>query len=340
MQNCGQFNLKQYSTLKVGPTEAQITYIEAKEDIEKALLLAKELNLTPYPLGAGSNTVFGDSTKNTHLFVISRMKEARKVSEENDNVLFEIEAGLPWDEAVVKTVELNLSGLEALSGIPGFTGSAPVQNIGAYGAEVKNTIETVRTYDMQSKSFVDFKKEECEFEYRSSIFKKNPGRYFIYSVVFSLSKNNPTVPQYKDVISYFESKKILTPNLKEISEAIIEIRNKKLPNPEDTPNAGSYFKNPIISQKEADFLKTKFEDISWYPVGNENVKLFAGWLIDKAGLKGVSYGNFGIHSNHALVLIGNGKGTLPELLSCEENIKNKVFDMFGVKLEREPVIVE
>lgn len=339
MEYCGQFNLKNHSTLRVGPLSAHAVYIDSKEDIEKALELAVKLNLTPYPLGGGSNTIFDDSAQNKFLFLIPRMRKMEIALEKNNRTLFYIEAGVLWDEAVAEAVELELSGLEALSSIPGLTGSAPVQNIGAYGAEVKDTIETVHAYDMQKKAFADFTKQACEFEYRNSTFKKNPGRYFIYAVTFSLSKARPSVPEYRDIISYFETKKIQEPSLKEIREAIIEIRNNKLPNPKETPNAGSYFKNPIISQAEADALKVKFPDMPIYPAREGFVKLFAGWLIDKAGLKNTMYGNFGIHKNHALVMIGNGQGTFSELLESEKNITQKVCDIFGVYLEREPVIV-
>jgi UDP-N-acetylmuramate dehydrogenase len=274
-----------------------------------------------------------------------------------NTVLVKIDAGLEWDKAVEQTVELGLSGLEALSWIPGLVGASPVQNIGAYGSEAKDTISTAHTYDTLENKFIDFKNEECEFEYRNSIFKKNPGRYFIYAVTFTLSNTlltkarpwicssvntpslSPLIPQYKDVISYFESRNISSPTLKEIREAIIEIRKAKLPNPTETPNAGSYFGNPIISKEKADELFQKFPDMPMFDFGT-NKKLFAGWLIDKAGLKGYEKDNFNIHKNHALVIIGNGKGTLEELIEFENYIKQKVFKMFGVELEREPVVVE
>ena len=339
MEYCGQFNLKNHSTLRVGPSSGHIVYIDSKEDIEKALELATKLKLTPYPLGWGSNTVFCESVKDKFLFLIPRMQEVKSISKKNNQILVYVEAGLTWCQTVEKTVTLGLSGLEALSGIPGLTGSAPVQNIGAYGSEAKDTIETVYTYDIYKKEFVEFSKEACEFEYRNSIFKKNPGRYFIYAVTFSLSETEPQIPHYKDILSYFEIKKITKPTLKEISDAIIEIRNNKLPNPKDTPNAGSYFKNPTIPQQEADALKIKFPDMPTYPANEDHVKLSAGWLIDRVGLKNTMHGNFGIHKNHSLVMVGNGKGTLEELLSCEEKIKQTVFEISGIKLEREPVVV-
>jgi UDP-N-acetylmuramate dehydrogenase len=279
----------------------------------------------------------------------------------------QIDAGLEWDKAVEQTVEMGLSGLEALSFIPGLVGASPVQNIGAYGSEVKDTIGAVHTYDIREKKFVDFQNAKCEFEYRNSIFKKNPGRYFIYAVTFNLSKETPHVPQYKDVILYFENKNVYTPSLKEIRETIIHIRKTKLPNPKETPNAGSYFGNPIISKETAEALLKKFPDMPMFDFdpspsvippplsslrmrgsmdsrlhGNDKQKykkLFAGWLIEHAGLKGYEKGNFSIHKNHALVLIGNGKGNLNELLEFENYIKQKVFEMFGVELEREPVLV-
>ena len=339
MEYCGHFDLKNHSTLKVGPDSAHGVYIDSKEDIEKALELAATLNLAPYPLGGGSNTVFTASTSKKFLFLIPRMKEVKIVSEKENRTLIYLEAGLPWCQTVEKTVVLGLSGLEALSGIPGLTGSAPVQNIGAYGSEAKDTIEIVYAYDMCKKEFVEFSKEACEFEYRNSIFKKNPGRYFIYAVTFLLSKTEPQIPHYKDILSYFETENTTKPTLKEISDAIIGIRNSKLPNPKDTPNVGSYFKNPTILQPEADSLKIKFPDMPIYPARKGYAKLSAGWLIDRAGLKNTMHGNFGIHKNHALVMVGNGKGNLEELLSCEEKIKQTVFEIFGIKLEREPVVV-
>jgi UDP-N-acetylmuramate dehydrogenase len=399
MEYCGQYNLKNHSTLKIGPVNAKVVYIDKKEDIEPALEMAKKLNLAPYPLGGGSNTIFSDQVVDKYLFLIPRMKQLHVIPNpsvipsslsfprrresmdshlhENDNAgeddnskytLVQISAGLEWDKAVEQTVEMGLSGLEALSWIPGLVGASPVQNIGAYGAEAKDTIHTVHTFDMKEKKYVDFNNKDCEFEYRNSIFKKNPGKFFIYSVTFSLSKTPPSVPQYKDVISYFESRKISSPTLKEIREAIIEIRKAKLPNPAETPNAGSYFGNPIVSKETAAQLLEKFLEMPMFdfdpppsiilsplsfPRRRESMdprirkddkqeykKLFAGWLIDKAGLKGYSNGNFSIHKNHALVIIGNGKGSLSELLEFENYIKQKVFDMFKVEPEREPVVVE
>jgi UDP-N-acetylmuramate dehydrogenase len=389
MEYCGKYNLRDHSAMKIGPVNAKVVYIDNKKDILEALLLAEKEELIPFPLGGGSNTIFSDSVVDKYLFLIPRMSEIETFPRSPLGNLFQgetleivnvkIDAGLEWDEAVLQTVELGFSGLEALSWIPGLVGASPVQNIGAYGAEIKDTIHTVHAYDMQEKKFVDFNNEKCEFEYRNSIFKKNPGRYFIYSVTFSLlkisAKDLPSVPQYKDVISYFENKNISSPSLKQIREAIIEIRKTKLPDPRVTPNVGSYFGNPIISKETATKLLENFPEMPMFDFEprpsqsvipsslsslrmrgsmdshlhendkQEHKKLFAGWLIDKARLKGYSkglpgQGNFSIHPNHALVIIGNGKGNLAELLEFENHIKQKVFEMFGVELVREPVIVE
>jgi len=353
MEYCGQYNLKNHSTLKIGPVNAKVVYVDKDEDIATAVELAKKDNLVLYPLGGGSNTIFSDSVVDKYLFMISRMSKIEVLPRSTlgkdfqgstlETVTVKIDAGLEWDKAVEQTVETGLSGLEALSFIPGLTGACPVQNIGAYGTEAKDTIWIVHTYDMQKKKFLDFKNENCEFEYRNSIFKKNPGRYFIYAVTFSLLKITTrarlSVPQYKDVISYFETNNNNVPTLKKIREAIIEIRKNKLPNPALVPNAGSYFGNPIILKEKADDLLQKFPEMPMFDF-EENKKLFAGWLIDKAGLKGFEMKNFSIHKNHALVIIGNGKGTLSELLEFENLIKQKVFEMFGVELEREPILVE
>jgi UDP-N-acetylmuramate dehydrogenase len=353
MEYCGKYSLKNHSTLKIGPLDAKVAYIDSRDDLALAISLAEKEGLIPCPLGGGSNTIFSDSVVDKYLFLIPRMSEIETFPRSPLGNLFQgetleivnvkIDAGLEWDKAVEQTVEMGLSGLEALSWIPGLVGASPVQNIGAYGAEVKDTIHTVHTYDIQEKEFVDFTNQECQFEYRNSIFKKNPGRYFIYSVTFSLlkisTKDLPSVPQYKDVISYFENKNISSPSLKQIREAIIEIRKAKLPDPKITPNAGSYFGNPVISKEQANKLLENFPEMPMFDFG-EKKKLFAGWLIDKAGLKGYEKNNFSIDPNHALVIIGNGKGTLSELLEFENHIKQKVFEIFGVELVREPVLVE
>jgi len=383
MEYCGKYSLKNHSTLKIGPLDAKVAYIDSRDDLALAISLAEKEGLIPCPLGGGSNTIFSDSVVDKYLFLIPRMSEIETFPRSPLGNLFQgetleivnvkIDAGLEWDKAVEQTVEMGLSGLEALSWIPGLVGASPVQNIGAYGAEAKDTISIVHTYDMQEKKFVDFSNEECEFKYRNSIFRKNSRKYFIYAITFTLSRANPSIPQYKDVISYFETKKITSPTLQEIREAIIYIRKAKLPDPKETPNAGSYFGNPIISKEKAEELLNEFPEMPMFdfdhspsiissslsfPRRRESMdprireddkqgykKLFAGWLIDKAGLKGYSkglpgQGNFSIHPNHALVIIGNGKGNLSELLEFENYIKQKVFEIFGVELKREPVVVE
>ncbi|MEI6480345.1 MAG: UDP-N-acetylmuramate dehydrogenase [bacterium] len=339
MEYCGEYNLKKHSTLRIGPTNAHVVFIDTVDDISKALKLAKELGLTIYPLGGGSNTVFDDNVASTHIFLIPRIKGVSIIKEGTEKTCVQIFAGEVWDDAVEKTVSLNLSGIETLSGIPGLTGSSPVQNIGAYGSELKDTLETVYAYYLREKKLIEFTNNECKFGYRDSIFKRNPGHYFIYAITLKLSKKPPPIPEYKDLKAFFEEKNITHPTSAKIREAILNIRNNKLPNPKEIPNAGSYFKNPIISKKEADVLKIKFPEMPMFPNERGSVKIFAGWLIDKAGLKGVMQNNFGIHKNHALVLVGNGSGTLEELITCEKNITDKVYSLFGIKLEREPVIV-
>ena len=339
MEYCGEYNLKKHSTLRIGPTNAHVVFIDTIDDISKAIELAKELGRTIYPLGGGSNTVFSDNVASAYLFLIPRIKGVSVVKEEENKSFVQIFAGEIWDDAVEKTVSLNLSGIETLSGIPGLTGSSSVQNIGAYGSELKDTLETVYAYDLKKNIPVEFTKNQCEFGYRDSIFKRNPGRYLIYSITIKLSRSQPPVPEYKDVKAFFEERNIIHPTISQIREAILNIRTKKLPNPKEIPNAGSYFKNPIISRKEADVLKIKFPEMPMFPNEKGFVKIFSGWLIDKANLKGVMQNNFGIHKNHALVLIGNGNGTLEELIICEKNIINQVYSLFGISLEREPVIV-
>jgi len=251
---------------------------------------------------------------------------------------FKIMAGEKWDDAVKISVENNLSGIESLSGIPGKAGAAPIQNIGAYGSEISDCLENVEVYDRTKKEFIILNKKECQFRYRDSLFKKYPENFIIISVNLKLSKEKPKMPKYKDVEEYFNKKNNSTPNLKGIREAIIEIRKNKLPDPNIIPNAGSYFTNPLLGKKEALYIKNKFPEILLFPLENKT-KIPAGWLIEKTGLKGAKIGKIEISPGNALVLANPNRAGFEEIMYAENFIIKKVFQKFGITLEREPRII-
>lgn len=332
------FNLKAHTSMKLGPEDAEALYIENTEDISSAIKYASSIGKKIHVLGEGTNSFFEDGISANYVFLISDIKKF-EVSQEKNNTTLKLGSGLLWDEAVAESVKRGFSGLEALSGIPGTVGAAPIQNIGAYGREVQDILLSLEAYDIEKNVFIKMSKTDCEFSYRDSIFKKNPGKYFIVSVTLQVSDLPPQIPDYKDVKSYFSEKQNTNPSAQEIREAIIEIRARKLPNYKTQPNMGSYFKNPIIEDEKLKKILENYTDLPHFKAHTGFVKVPAGWLIEKAGFKGVSDAHFGVYEKNALVLVGDGEGTVEELLALEEKIREKVFEMFEIKLEREPVLV-
>lgn len=308
-----------------------VAILKSKEEIIQIDKFSKKHNLPLFFIGEGTNIL-----PKTHLKAVIAKLETKGIEIKNNNIV--VQAGERWDDVVKFAVSKNLSGIEPLSWIPGKACSAPIQNIGAYGTEISNYIKNIEVYDRKEKIFKKLKKSECEFEYRNSIFKKNPKRFIVVSINLKLSRNKPKIPKYKDIEEYFKKTKNASPSLKEIRAAIIKIRKSKLPDPKIIPNAGSYFTNPIIEKNLAIFLKNKFPEMPQFP-SLEKVKVSAGWLIEKTGLKGKNVGKMKIYAKNALVLTNPNKVDFGEIIKAEKIIKEKVFKTFGIKLEREPVII-
>ena len=256
------------------------------------------------------------------------------IKEDRQNVWMEAGSGEIWDEFVKYCVDYQLGGVENLSLIPGTVGAAPVQNIGAYGQEASNVIETVKGYHLDQHKIVELSNRECQFSYRNSIFKSSlKGRYIITSVVFKLDK----FPEFHLNYSQLEEKvnaqgKI---SLQSIKKAVNEIRSAKLPDVKNIGSAGSFFKNPVVDVSIAETLRSKFPGLPGYPYQGEKVKLAAGWLIEQAGWKGFREGDAGVHEKHALILVNFGKATGREIFNLSEKIKQSVFEKFGVEMVRE-----
>src|SRR5664279_1419337 len=233
-------------------------------------------------------------------------------------------------------MDRNWGGLENLSLIPGNVGAAPIQNIGAYGVELKDVFYELEAYDRKEKKVFSFTVNDCHFDYRSSIFKTSgKDRYVILNVTFILHKKPVLNTQYGAIREELKKMGVISPTIQDVSKAVIKIRRSKLPDPADIGNAGSFFKNPIVDQKTFIFLSEKYPDMPAYPHEEQSVKLAAGWLIEQCGWKGYRDGDAGVHKNQALVLVNYGKATGGEILDLSEKIRLSVYAQFGIELERE-----
>ncbi len=277
-----------------------------------------------YVLSGGNNMLFAKDYEGT--LIVPVAKEIKIVSEAEDKTTIDVSAGLEWDDLVEWAVKRGLWGIENLSAIPGKVGAAPVQNIGAYGVEVGDVIDSVTAYFPDS-GFRTLTREECKFGYRDSIFKRE--RCVIVALRMTLSSVDAPRLGYGDVEA--EVARRGGASLRHIRSAICDIRAAKLPDPQEIGNAGSFFKNPVVSAAEAEKLLTKFPDAPHYPAEN-GVKLAAGWLIDKAGLKGFSRGHVGVHPKQALVLVNLGGATGQEVIAFARIIQDKVYEKFGVRI--------
>lgn len=336
-------DIKDYSTLKVGGQFRYFAVISSIGDLSSVCTIVQTderyKNLPIFTLGGGSNIVFSDGVLDVLALKIE-IKGFEIVSEEQDYVGIKVGAGEIWDEIVSRTVDMGLSGFESLSSIPGTVGASPVQNIGAYGSEIKDTILEVEVFDIENGVMSALSNEECKFGYRDSIFKGgSKGKYIISAVTYRLSKSIPRLPDYPGVKKYFIENNINVPTLLQIREAIINIRNEKLPNPKVLPNVGSFFKNPIVLREVAHKIKEEYPGAKFFPVDDTHTKVPAGWLIENAGLKGLSFGKVSVYDKNALVLVNTLGATCEDIIRARDEIIKIVKDKFGIELEQEPEIV-
>jgi UDP-N-acetylmuramate dehydrogenase len=327
------YTLKHHNTFGV---EAKSRFfLEFTEPGDLDVFMRKNVcckNLPLLVLGGGSNILFLQDFNG--LVLHPNLPGITRVNEDSNHVWLEAGAGEAWDDFVKYCVDCGLGGVENLSLIPGKLGAAPVQNIGAYGREVSQTIERVKGYDLQKMMPLELTAEECAFGYRNSLFKQQlKNRFVITSVVFRLDK----FPKFNLNYGQLEEKvKVMGEvNLQNIRQAVIEIRSSKLPDVKKLGNAGSFFKNPGVNAEAAESLKTHFPDMPVYPGSNKEVKLAAGWLIEKAGLKGHREGDVGIHDKQALVIVNYGDAGGKEIFDFSEKIREAVFEKFHIHLERE-----
>ncbi|QDD89348.1 UDP-N-acetylmuramate dehydrogenase [Pseudomonas oryzihabitans] len=311
-------------------------YLEAASDaeVQEALALARELGVPLRVLGGGSNLVLPERVEGLVLRLISR--GIRLLAKEGDALLVEAEAGEPWHPFVMTTLANGWYGLENLSLIPGTVGASPIQNIGAYGVELKDRCAGVTVLDRHSGELQDLAPEDCAFAYRESRFKAEAGRWIVLRVRFHLSRQPQLVVDYGPVRQALAEAGVAQPTPEAVSAAICAIRRSKLPDPAVLGNAGSFFKNPVVTAAAAAALKEGYPGLPTYPQTDGSVKLAAGWLIDQAGWRGYREGAVGVHADQALVLVNFGGASSRDVLALAESIRISVRERFGVTLEMEP----
>lgn len=327
------FSLKPYNTFGIDVKAKRFITVNSVEELK--LVLKNNYSEDLFILGGGSNMLLTRDIDATVLHINIRGKHI--VEETEDEVLVKAMAGENWHQFVLWTLEQNFGGLENLSLIPGNIGTAPIQNIGAYGVELKDSFVSCEAIDIQTLETYIFSAEECEFGYRNSIFKNiAKNKYIISGVIFRLKKRNHNIlTNYGSIKESLTEAGIENPGIRDVSDAVIKIRQQKLPDPRQLGNSGSFFKNPLITKKELEVLKSKYPEVPSYEVSENEVKIPAGWLIDRAGLKGYREGDAGVHKNQALVLVNYGTATGKEILALSEKVQKEIKDQFNIVLEPE-----
>ena len=337
MEIQNDFSLKNYNTFGIEAKAKQFVAVHTLSELKTVL---EEHKATPkFVLGGGSNMLL---TKDINALVIHIDLKGKKIIQEDEEYVWvESQAGENWHEFVLWTIDHDFGGLENMSLIPGNVGTTPVQNIGAYGAEIKDTFISCEAINIQNQEIKSFTNEECHFGYRESIFKNEvKDQFIITSVMYKLTKKNHTIRiSYGDITSELAKNNVTNPTLKEVSNAVTAIRKSKLPDPKELGNSGSFFKNPIIPKSEFESIHKKFPEMKFYEISATEVKVPAGWLIEQTGLKGKRFGDAGVHINQALVLVNYGNATGQEILDVSTHVQDTVYKTFGIKIEAEVNVI-
>ena len=334
MQLQSAVSLKPFNTFGVDVQAQLFAEAHNDDDVRAALAYCAANTLPLMVIGGGSNLLLTGDVKALVLRMASR--GIRIVREDCLEAIVEAEAGEPWHPFVQSCLELGLCGLENLSLIPGTVGAAPMQNIGAYGVEIKDVFHSLTALDRQTGELREFSLEECAFGYRDSLFKHDTGRWLILRVRFVLSRVARLHLDYGPVRQRLDALGIAHPTPRDVSRAICAIRSEKLPDPAELGNAGSFFKNPLISAELAARIKVSYPGLVGYPQADGQVKLAAGWLIEQAGWKGYREGDAGVHRLQSLVLVNYGRATGAQLLTLARRIQADIVERFDVALEMEP----
>jgi len=328
-----EVSLKQYNTFGIEAIAKRFSKFSSLEDLTQ--ILAQKGNDELLVLGGGSNILL---TKDFNgLVILNEIKGFDIVSKNENTVTIKVGSGEIWHDFVLKCIDNNFGGIENLSLIPGSVGASPMQNIGAYGVEIKDVFLELEAYHIETGEIKTFSHQECQFGYRESVFKKSlKDQYIIISVTYKLSKQSHSIKaDYGAIQEQLRAFDITEPTIKNISDAVIAIRSSKLPDPKVIGNAGSFFKNPVVEKSVLEKIQLTHENVPNYPAENGLVKLAAGWLIEKAGWKGKTYGKYGVHKNQALVLVNYADCSGEDILKLSTDIIDSVKAKFDVLLERE-----
>ncbi|MGO4772367.1 UDP-N-acetylmuramate dehydrogenase [Flavobacterium sp. W22_SRS_FK3] len=337
MEIQSNFSLKNHNTFGIEAKARQFVAVHSVEELKT--ILKENKNEKKFILGGGSNMLL---TKDIDALVIHIDLKGKKIIKEDDDFVWvESQAGEPWHDFVLYTIYNNFGGLENMSLIPGNVGTTPVQNIGAYGTEIKDTFVSCEAMNIESQKMKTFTNAECNFGYRESIFKNEvKDQYIITSVIYKLTKRNHKInTSYGDILAELAKNNITIPTLNDVSNAVIAIRQSKLPDPKELGNSGSFFKNPILLKSDFEKIHQKFPEMKYYEVSDTEVKVPAGWLIEQAGFKGKRFGDAGVHKNQALVLVNYGNATGQEILAVSHDVQKTVFETFGIHIEAEVNVI-
>ena len=332
-----QQSLKKYNTFGIEAFATEFCEVNSIFDLSNVLKENQQRKL--FILGGGSNMLL---TQNVDALVLHINNKGIEVVDENDDFVWvKGNAGENWHEFVLFCIKHNYGGIENLSLIPGNLGATPIQNIGAYGVEIKDTFVSCEAMKIDTQEIITFDKAACKFGYRESVFKADlKNQYVIVSVIFKLTKKNHKLnTSYGAIDVELENMGIKKPTIQDVSKAVIAIRESKLPNPKELGNSGSFFKNPIVPIEIYEKAKAYFPDMPHYPVSETLVKVPAGWLIEQAGFKGKRFGDAGIHTKQALVLVNYGNATGNEIWNVAQNIQKTIFEKYGISIEAEVNVI-
>lgn len=331
------FSLKNYNTFGID-AQAKM-FIEITSVNQLQMVLKQYANEKFFILGGGSNMLLTQNLDCLVLFI--NIKGISEIKVENNFTVIEAMAGENWHDFVMHTLSKNLGGLENLSLIPGNVGTTPVQNIGAYGVEIKDTMLYCKAVNIQTGELKTFTNVDCKFDYRESVFKNDlKNQYIIVCVAFKLTnKIHVLHTNYGVIEQQLLQMQVDSPSIQDVSNAVIAIRKSKLPDPKEIGNSGSFFKNPIVTQTILQNIQTKYPEVPFYTINKEWVKIPAGWLIEQTGYKGYKKGDAGVHTKQALVIVNYGQATGQELVNLSKEIQEQVFTKFGVKIEAEVNII-
>jgi len=333
--------LAQHSTMRLGGVAAYATDVHDRNELQQAIAWAEERNLPVLIIGHGSNIVWRDEGF-PGLLIINQIKGYEQQDEDAENVYLHIGSGEIWDEVVARSVAAGLTGIEALSLIPGTAGATPVQNVGAYGQEIAQTLVSVEAYDRQAKQLVNLQNMDCAFGYRTSRFKTTDhGRFFITGITLHLLRQKPVPPFYPGLRAYFDEHNIHEYSPQVVRDAVIVIRQAKLPDPAQVANNGSFFANPIVDESVLVQLQADYGAVPHWPTPDGRVKIPAAWLVDQAGFKGVhdSETGMGTWQNQPLVLVNEHATSTAQLLAFKKKLVDAVAAKFHITLEQEPELL-